>query len=233
MKKKVITFFIVCILVLAFFSIITVLFDLWNEFTSNIISTCILLLFFSIPFLCCYTIYKKPNKKYISMVGMIVCCICCTYVILVNWNLISFPLFDRTSWALAIESILLPISFGHISLLLFLELKTKVARWIRIYTIAISALFDFSVFSFFLFSFFANGKYFLILIILIVVGTVLIPIFNKLGSISTIDGQVQLKKLKELYEQQIITVEEYEIAKSRLLKGKEEGDVHESGSGTN
>lgn len=232
MKKKVVIFFVVCILILGFFSILTVLFDLWNDIISNIIFSCIAMLCFSIPFLCCYTIYKKPTKKIVSIIGMVACFICCSYIVLVQWNFIPFHLFDGISWKLYIESILLPISLGHISLLLFFDLKTGITRWIRFFTIIFSLLFDISIFLILFFNLFANAKYISILIILIAVGTILTLILNKFGISPTIDRYNQLQKLKELLDQQVITEEEYQKEKVRLLNLDEVREKDENRSVT-
>lgn len=233
MKKKVVIFFVVCILILGFFSILTVLFDLWNDITSNIIFSCIAMLCFSIPFLCCYTIYKKPTKKIVSIIGMVICFICCSYILLVRWGLVPFHLFDGISWKLYIESILLPISLGHISLLLFFDLKTGVTKWVRFFTIIISLLLDASILFILFFNVFANVKYICILIILIVIGTILTFILNKLTPPSTVDRYEQLQKLKELLDQQVITEEEYQKEKVCLLNLDEREKKDENRSVTN
>lgn len=233
MKKKVVIFFVVCILILGFISILTVLFDLWNGITSNIIFSCIAMLCFSIPFLCCYTIYKKPSKKIVSIIGMVICFICCGYILLVQWGLVPFHLFDGISWKIYVESILLPISLGHISLLLFFDLKTGITRWVRFFTIMISLLFDASIFLILFFGLFANVKYICILIILIAIGTILTLILNKLIPSSTIDRYEQLKKLKELLDQQVITEEEYQKEKVHLLNLDEREKKNENRSATN
>ena len=158
---------------------------------------------------------------------MIICFVSCIYFLLLIWEIFNFDFLDNLLWKFVLTCILLSISFGHICLLLLINSTEKIVKIFRNSTITLSIIMDL----FLLIEIFVetelNWKLLSILAILIVLGTIVTSLLDKLNSRTNSsnshtndDKYLKLEQLKKLLDDNAITQEEYETEKNKILNGK-------------
>lgn len=158
---------------------------------------------------------------------MTICFVSCIYFLLLIWEIFNFDFLDNLLWKFVLTCILLSISFGHICLLLLINSTEKIVKIFRNSTITLSTIMDL----FLLIEIFVetelNWKLLSILAILMVLGTIVTPLLDKLNSRTNSsnshtndDKYLKLEQLKKLLDDNAITQEEYETEKNKILNGK-------------
>lgn len=224
MKKIVLKTLIFTFVISAILGISIIFLDLWNEVTSKILlSTCIIF-GFSIPGLSCSTSYEKAKDKTFSAIGIITCFISCIYLLLLVWGFLDFDFFDDLNWKFILSGILTSSSFGHICLLLLINSDEKIVNYFKNGTIIFSVIIDIMLLLQIFVEVEISWKLQSIIAILIVLGTIVTPLLNKLKNKPvTIQSGLQedkykkLEQIKLLLDNNAITQEEYEIEKNKIL----------------
>ncbi|MDD6418554.1 MAG: SHOCT domain-containing protein [Clostridium sp.] len=158
---------------------------------------------------------------------MTICFVSCIYFLLLIWEIFNFDFLDNLLWKFVLTCILLSISFGHMCLLLLINSTEKIVKIFRNGTITLSIIMDL----FLLIEIFVetelNWKLLSILAILMVLGTIVTPLLDKLNSRTNSsnshtndDKYLKLEQLKKLLDDNAITQEEYETEKNKILNGK-------------
>lgn len=158
---------------------------------------------------------------------MTICFVSCIYFLLLIWEIFNFDFLDNLLWKFVLTCILLSISFGHMCLLLLINSTEKIVKIFRNSTITLSIIMDL----FLLIEIFVetelNWKLLSILAILMVFGTIVTPLLDKLNSRTNSsnshtndDKYLKLEQLKKLLDDNAITQEEYETEKNKILNGK-------------
>ena len=222
MRKTILKVLITTFIISAVLGIGIVLLDLWNEVTTKILLTTVTIFCATIPGLVCSISYEKLKNKIVPLTGMIVCTISCIYFLLLIWELITFSLFSDIELDLMSTFIILPISLGHISLLLLIDSDDNKVNGFKIGTIILSVILDILVLVEIYANVVMNWKLLVILAILIALGTIVTPLMNKLSKPSVKQNNVddrytRLEQLKALLDNNAITQEEYEVEKNKIL----------------
>lgn len=224
MKKIVLKTLIFTFIISAVLGISIIFLDLWNDITGKILLSTIVIFGFSIPGLSCSTNYEKSKDKTFSIVGISTCFISCIYFLLLTWGFLEFDFFDYLNWRLILSSILLSSSFGHISLLLLIDSKEKIVNYFKKGTTILSVIMDILLMSMIFLNFEIEWKLLVIIAILIVLGTIVTPLLNKLNNKANVakidlmeDKYKKLEQIKSLLDSNAITQEEYEIEKDKIL----------------
>jgi hypothetical protein len=183
MKKIVLQILIYALVISAVLGIIIILLGLESEYALKVLCTTGLVFGFSIPGLCCSTIYEKEGKKELSTIGMSICAISCFYITFVVWT--GFELFNQweDNYKLISILILLSCSFGHISLLNVIKPKTNNIKSLINITVILSILIDILWIERLLIENDDHMKLDIILAILIALGTVVAPIMNMITKV--------------------------------------------------
>lgn len=223
MRKIILKTLIIAFIVSALLGISIVLFDLWNDVTGKILLSTVTIFGFSIPGLACSANYEKTKNKTVSTIGMITCFVSGIYFLLLIWELLNFNFLNSIMWKFSVTCIILSASFGHICLLLLIDSGNKKVNYLKNSTILISIILDLLL----LFEIYSeiklSWKVIIILAILIVLGTIVTPLSNKLNSKTKIPQEnsdekyVNLEQLKRLLDNNAITKEEYDNEKNKIL----------------
>ena len=119
---------------------------------------------------------------------------------------------------------MLSSSFGHISLLLLIDSKEKIVNYFKNGTTILSVIMDILLMSMIFLEIEIEWKLFAIIAILIVLGTIVTPLLNKLNNKANVaktdlmeDKYKKLEQIKSLLDSNAITQEEYEIEKNKIL----------------
>ena len=128
------------------------------------------------------------------------------------------------NWKFILSGCLLSSSFGHISLLLLIDSKEKVVNYFKNGTIILSSFIDILLMLMILFEIEIEWKLLAIIAILIVLGTIVTPLLNKLNNETNVsktnlieDKYKKLEQIKLLLDSNAITQDEYEIEKNKIL----------------
>ena len=176
MKKNILKILIISLCISALIGIIIILTGKFGKLESKILLTTLSIFIFSIPSLCCSTIYDKDKK--LSKIGIIISILANIISILLIWKIIDRNII--IPWKFLITLILLSNSLGHISLLLLLN-SNKITKIVRNITITLSIIIDLILLLIIWFNIeFISFRIILILIILITLGTITSPILNKI-----------------------------------------------------
>ena len=158
---------------------------------------------------------------------MTICFVSCIYFLLLIWEIFNFDFLDNLLWKFALTCILLSISFGHICLLLLINSTEKIVKIFRNSTITLSTIMDLFILIEIFVETELNWKLLSILAILMVLGTIVTPLLDKLNSRTNSsnshtndDKYLKLEQLKKLLDDNAITQEEYETEKNKILNGK-------------
>ena len=226
MKKIALMFMIVALCVSAGISIMVTLLGMWNVTTIKLLLTSSIVFGFSIPSLLCVLLLEKEKNKIIAFIGMIICLFTCLYSLCVCWFDNNLLFSDSTSKILSTGTIL-SVFFGHISLLLIMKTNDALSKMVRFLTITVASVMAFCFILMSDFEIDVAWQLVFILFVLSFVGTLLVPIIDKVKTKNTVDNNYlnnniadkynQLNKLKQLLDNNIITEEEYNIEKSKIL----------------
>ena len=140
MKKIILKTLIITFIISALLGIGIVLLDLWNDVSVRILLTTVTIFCASIPGLCCSISYEKSKNNIVPLAGMVACTISCIYFILLIWELITFNLFSNLELDFMATFIVLPVSLGHISLLLLIDSDDNKVNGFKIGTIILSVI---------------------------------------------------------------------------------------------
>lgn len=158
---------------------------------------------------------------------MTICFVSCIYFLLLIWEIFNFDFLDNLLWKFVLTCILLSISFGHICLLLLINSTEKIVKIFRNSTITLSTIMDLFILIEIFVETELNWKLLSILAILMVLGTIVTPLLDKLNSRTNSsnshtndDKYLKLEQLKKLLDDNAITQEEYETEKNKILNGK-------------
>ena len=222
MKKIILKTLIITFIISALLGIGIVLLDIWNEVTAKILLSTVTIFSASIPGLCCSISYEKSKNKVVPLIGMIVTTISCIYFLLLVWELITINWANDFTWDFMSTCILLPISFGYISLMLLIDSEDNKVNVFKIGTIILSVILDILILVEIYANIIMNWKLLVILGILIALGTIVTPLMNKLSkpSVRPVEPQdkyKQLEQLKALLDSKAITEYEYEVEKNKIL----------------
>lgn len=224
MKKIILKTLIFTFIISAVLGISIIFLDLWNDITEKILLSTVIIFGFSIPGLSCSTNYEKVKDKTFSIVGISTCFISCIYFLLLTWGFLEFDFFDELNWKLISSGILLSSSFGHISLLLLIDSKEKIVNYFKNGTTILSVIMDILLMSMIFLEVEIEWKLLAIIAILIVLGTIVSPLLNKLNNKANVaktdlveDKYKKLEQIKSLLDSNAITQEEYEIEKNKIL----------------
>jgi len=219
LRKIVLKTLITTFIISAILGILIIILDLWNKLTINVLLSTIIIFGFSIPGLCCSTSYEKVKNKTISTIGMSICALSCIYFLLLIWNILEFKFFDGLNWKIILSGILLSSSFGHICLLQLVDSENKSVINLKKCTIGLSIVMDILLLSIVLCDIEVSGKVLSIIAILILLGTIILPLMNKLNNKTTEEDKYKkIEQLKKLLDDKAITEDEYEKEKNKILK---------------
>lgn len=158
---------------------------------------------------------------------MTICFVSCIYFLLLIWEIFNFDFLDNLLWKFVLTCILLSISFGHMCLLLLINSTEKIVKIFRNSTITLSTIMDLFILIEIFVETELNWKLLSILAILMVLGTIVTPLLDKLNSRTNSsnshtndDKYLKLEQLKKLLDDNAITQEEYETEKNKILNGK-------------
>jgi hypothetical protein len=222
MKNKVFRLLIITLVAGAAIGIFLILANYWNVVTLKIFLTTIIIFGFSIPGLCCSTLYEKENLKELSIIGMMFCLLGCIYAILTMW----IDTYSIASSKILFSLTIISISFGHISLLLLINSIDDTIIKLKYGTIAVSLIFDLFLLFGVVFEASIPWQLMSILIILVALGSIVTPIVYKLQKSPQTtnhkktngdDKYTKLSKLKELLDNDVLTEEEYKKEKEKIL----------------
>lgn len=224
MKKIVLKTLIATFIVSAILGILIIFLDLWNDITGKILLSTVIIFSFSIPGLSCTANYEKVNDKTFSIVGISTCFISCIYLLSLVWGFLNFDFFDDLNWKFILSCILMSSSFGHICLLLSINSDDKTVNYFKNGIITLSIIMDVLLLLQIFTEMKLSWKFLSIIEILIVLGTIVTPLLNKLNNKSTLvrfdlkeDKYKKLEQIKLLLDTNAITQEEYEIEKNKIL----------------
>ena len=222
MKKIILKVLIATFIISALLGIGIILLDWWNEVTAKILLTTVTIFSASIPGLCCSISYEKSKNVVVPQIGMIVTTISCIYFLLLIWELITFKWASEFTWDFMSTCILLPISFGHMSLMLLIDSDDDKVNIFKIGTISLSVILNILILVEIYANIVMNWKLLVILSILIALGTIVTPLMYKLSkpSVRPVEPQdkyKQLERLKVLLDNKAITEYEYEVEKNKIL----------------
>ena len=172
MKKTLFKVFLTILLISAIAGIGALIVGLDNDISYSIMITTLILLGFSLLGLCCNSIYDK--YPILSIIGMLICLISCVIFTFNNWNIIS------TCYQLDLSLVLLPIALAHISIILKMDDADKSIFYVKISTIILSAINYIIILIGIIFDIELNYRVYLILLILSILGTIAVPVMNKI-----------------------------------------------------
>lgn len=226
MKKIAKILMIVALCVSATISIVVTLLGMWNETTIKLELTSSIIFGFSIPSLLCTLLYDKDKNKIIALIGMMICLFTCLYSLYICWFDYSLLIKDFTAKIFA-TGVILSILFGHISLLLIMKANSALSKMIRFLTLIIASVLAFCFILMSDFEIEVAWQLVFVLSVLSFVGTLLLPIIGRTNADATVnnnylnnnstDKYEQLNKLKQLLDNNVITEDEYNLEKSKIL----------------
>jgi len=234
MRKIILKLLVGTLVIGAVFGIIVIITGSWNEMTAKVLGITGTIFGFSIPGLCCSTLYEKKNLKSFSIFGMFVCFISCLYILL---NILTnFELFyDNldTQFKLILISILLSCSCGHISLICLIKSNDSLIINLKNATICLSVLIDVLWITRLLIENADIMQIDAVLAILISLGTIVVPIMNKINKSNNsvigtqdnkiVDNPVIVHNQDELSE---VTVEMPKVQNSVEVESNIIGDLN-------
>ena len=173
MKKTLFKILLSILTISAVVCIITLIIGAENTLSSNIMGTTLILFGFSILGLFCNLTYDK--YKMLSQVGILVCLISCIYCLLNEWNVIPYFNID-----VDLSLLIMSVAFAHTCLLLGMESSDVKVKYIKLATILLSLInYVFMLIETF-FNLYLNYRVYIILFMLSILGTIAIPVINKI-----------------------------------------------------
>ena len=200
MRKVFLSTLIYALVLGAIFGIVVILLGVWNDLTLKVLLVTGTIFGYSIPGLLCSSLYDKKDYQTVASVGMVTCFISCIYLVI---NIITDFRFFGNDEELVVKSILiltlLAWSIGHISGLLMSKTGNKTILNVRDLTIVLSIMIDVLWIFRLLIENDDHMKIDAILAILISLGTIVVPIANKIVSKNTLnvsseENEVEVKE---------------------------------------
>ncbi len=177
MKKIILYILIATFCISAILGISIIVLDLWNDLTEKVLLTTITIFGFSIPTLCCSSLYEKKTHNTFALIGIVVCLLSGLYVVSIVWEI--FVNVDEV-FRLFLSGITLSASFAHLSLMLLINNKDEAVIGSRNATIVVSVIMDVMIlFAVWIEENFFTWQLYAIVAILIALGTIVTPILNK------------------------------------------------------
>ncbi|MCR5483184.1 MAG: hypothetical protein K6E99_02115 [Bacilli bacterium] len=186
MRKIFLSNLIYTLVIGAIFGISVILLGVWNELTWKILAITGTIFGFSIPGVICSSLYDKKKYETVACVGMFTCFIACLFFI---FNILTiFETFgDSYEYVIKVSLILVLLSWslGHISELLLENINDSTILNVRNLTIVLSVGID----ALWIFRLLVENDDFMridaVLAILIALGTIVVPIANKIVTKNT------------------------------------------------
>lgn len=176
MKKNILKILIISLCISALIGIIIILTGKFGKLETKILLTTLSIFIFSIPSLCCSTVYNK--NKLLARCGIIISILANILSLSLIWNILDWTII--IPWKFLITFFLMSNSLAHISLLSLID-SNKTAKIVRNITITLSVIIDLIFLLILWFNIgFISARIILVLIILITLGTIISPILNKL-----------------------------------------------------
>ncbi len=229
MKKILLTILAGALSVGALLGIIIILFGLWNELTGKVLATTAVIFGFSISGLCCSLLYDKGKLRIFSLISMIICLCFCLYYLTIVWGLFDITFNSLVDFHLKVvlSSIVICPSLAHISLLLLINSEEDIVAQFKYATIFASVVMDIILLVRIVYYFEVIWQLVAILGILIALGTIVTPIMYKIHKYTDkpkkevpVDDKYQkLEQLKHLYDTNVLSEEEYNAEKAKILNG--------------
>lgn len=222
MKKILLKILIIALAICGILGISIVILDLWNSVTIRVLFTTLFIFLFSIPSLCCSSLYEKKQKRIYSLIGLCICLFSCIYALMLLWRIIPFEIWDTIHWKLIASSVILSISAGHLCLVAAIDSNDKSVNLIQKLTILFSIIIDIFFLTLIYTEFELPFQVLVILGIIIALGTIIVPILNKTtnyskNTILSDDKYKKISELKSLLDNKAISLEEYEVEKNKIL----------------
>ena len=227
MRKTILKLLVDTLVIGAVFGIIVIITGAWNEMTAKVLGITGTIFGFSIPGLCCSTLYKKKNLNSFSTFGMFVCFISCLYIVL---NILTdFELFDDnfdTQLKIILISILLSCSCGHISLICLIKSNDRLIINLRDATICLSVLIDVLWITRLLIENDDIMQIDAVLAIFISLGTIVVPIMNKIKNTNNSNNStIETQDNNEIVDNPVIVHNQDELAEETVEMPKVQNSV--------
>ena len=219
MRKIFLSTLIYTLVIGALFGIFVVLSGAWNELTIKVLLITGTVFAFSIPGLCCSSLYEKKEYNTFSSLGMAVCFGTCLYIIFNIITELDLLFNNEFNYRLCLVLILLSWSAGHVSCLLAIKPNDKTVLNVRDLTILLSGLID----ALWILRIMVSNDDWLrldaVLAILISLGTIVVPIANKITKKET--QEVKAEANVAPVENPVVTQEPVEVLQSAITEVKE------------
>lgn len=126
-------------------AILAIVFEIDSNIGGQILLSTIIIFPFSTAGLCCSSIYDKPNLKWLSTIGIVVCITSCLYYLGLIWGIFDLFLFwskesSIFNWQIILTTALLPACLAQISLLLSNDCTKEPAKTIQKVTAILSII---------------------------------------------------------------------------------------------
>lgn len=225
MKKASFTAMIVTLVISAIVGIVIVLSDVWNPTTAKLLSSSSIIFSFSVPSLLCILLYERGKYKILSLGGVVICLISCVYCLFFTW-FITDVIFNVSLLKLLVTLYVLSELFGYICFILLMKTNEMIVRYLKMAAISLATLLSMFIL---VATYFkpVDVKIIFVLCILIALCTLLVPIMNRftnknneqLTSVNnnSSDNYQKLEQLKKLYDSNILSEEEYNREKNKIL----------------
>ena len=225
MKKIVLYLLIATFCISALMGIGIIILDLWNELTSKVLLTTVTIFGFSIPALCCSTLYEKDDYNTFSIVGMFVCIVSGIYCLLYVWDVLDYNMFaSGFTFNSVLTGILASISLGHLSMMLLINNNDENVKIVKMMTIVVSVALLIALLLLIWVEDFSDvlaWQFYVIDAILVVLGTIVTPILSRARKVEIKDNSVKENNdiiiLNHFLEKEYVTKEEYEKIQQRIM----------------
>lgn len=221
MKKAPFMTMLIALVISAIIGISIVAVDSWNATTAKLLLSSLTVFGFCIPGLLCILLYERNQARIFSSVGIITCLLSCLFCLSFIW-FITLDTFSKILVQLLSTSILCSEYFGFVSLILLMKADKLLIKGLKGLTIILATLLNI-LYLIGIYVEEVDFRIIFILIILILLCTLLIPILNRMmkQSSHSIDNSTekfqQLEQLKKLYDDNVLTEEEYNNEKAKIL----------------
>jgi hypothetical protein len=223
MKKKILYLLVATFCISAVLGIGIIVLDLWNDLTAKVLLSTVTIFGFSIPALCCSTLFEKDKYRAFSIIGMCVCIISGIYCLLYTWEILDLDLFDSDfPWQSIISCIMYSVSLGHLSLMLLVNNKDETVTNVRNFTIIVS-VFLLVILTLLIwvedFEDVLAWQIYVIDAILVVLGTIVTPILSKARAVEEKKENLEKTMVEEQGEKVKNKIEEIEVLRKMVEKG--------------
>lgn len=186
-KKVFLITMIISLSISALIGIFLFLFGKFGEIEAKLLITTLTIGFYSLTGLCCSVLYERRKSIPLALSGIMISIIGFLFTILVIWGVINL----KNSWKPMTIFIILTISFAHSSLLSLIKSEKRLVNTILLTTIIFIFIVALMLINLVLDEIrMRNGELYYRLLgvfaILDVLGTIIIPILNKVYAINPI-----------------------------------------------